>query len=189
LDCLCILRLCLLLSIFRRMIILCLCLVRRIVIGFKFLQSYFFQTIPMMIIQVTQNSEGSWEIMGFLSFLVSITIFFKNAGQVVIFFSHKIFDNLDVNLLPKEDDNAEVKKDKDAYFSLRNYLNDPDDQMLDDEGNTTLHQATKLEEIEMLKDHASVNPHMLFILNQMGLTPLDVAIIEDKTDRAEILLK
>jgi ankyrin repeat protein len=102
--------------------------------------------------------------------------------------SHRAFDNVESNLRPSLEQQR-LKKDRNAYFNLRSYLNEPDDQMMDDEGNTTLHQATRLDEIEILEHQATINPHMLFILNQMGMTPLDMAIFEGKKDRAELLLK
>lgn len=149
----------------------------------------FLQTIPMMIIQVTQNSQGGWEAIGVISFIISLMLFLKDTTQVVGFMSHRIFDNVESNLRPTIDEANRNRRDKNAYFNLRNYLNEPDDQMLDEEGNTSLHQATKLEELEHLETQATINPHMLFILNQMGMTPLDMAIFEGKNDRAELLLK
>ena len=103
--------------------------------------------------------------------------------------SHRIFDGVDSNIRPSINDNSNNARDKNAYFNLKNYLNDPDDHMLDDDGNTSLHQATRLEELDILENQATINPHMLFILNQMGMTPLDMAVFEGKNDRAEMLLK
>jgi hypothetical protein len=148
----------------------------------------FLQTIPMMILQVTQNNEDGWKAIGVISFLFALTLLVKDTTQVVVFISHRVFDGIESNLRPTIDENAR-NRDKHAYFNLKNYLNDPDDHMLDDDGNTSLHQATRLEELENLDSQATINPHMLFILNHMGMTPLDMAIFEGKNDRADILLK
>lgn len=148
----------------------------------------FLQNIPMMIVQVTQNNNDSWEVIGVISFFVAITLFIKDSFQVLVFISHRVFDGVESTLRPSEEENRN-RRDKNTYFNLRNYLNDPDDHMLDDDGNTSLHQATRLEEIDILENQATVHPHMLFILNQMGMTPLDMAIFEGKNDRADLLLK
>lgn len=149
----------------------------------------FLQNIPMMVIQVTQNSEGGWTAIAVISFLVSIALFLKDATQVVTFASHRMFDGIETPLRPTIDENDVYKRDKNAYFNLRSYLQEPDDHMMDEQGNTSLHQATKFEEIDILDNQATINPHMLFILNHLGMTPLDMAIFEGKSDRAELLLK
>ena len=149
----------------------------------------FLQNIPMMIIQVTQNSEGGWTAISVISFLVAITLFLKDATQVVGFASHRMFDAVESPLRPTIDENSLYKRDKNAYFNLRSYLQEPDDHMMDEQGNTSLHQATKFEEMDILDNQATINPHMLFILNHLGMTPLDMAIFEGKNDRAELLLK
>lgn len=148
----------------------------------------FLQTIPMMIIQVSQNNDDTWTGIAVISFLVSLVMLIKNGYQVTAFLSHRVFDGVESNMRPSLDEQR-MKRDKHSYFNLRNYLQDPDDHMMDDEGNTSLHQATKFEEIDLLDNQATINPHMLFILNQMGMTPIDMAIYEGKTDRAELLLK
>jgi hypothetical protein len=61
------------------------------------------------------------------------------------------------------------KKDRNSYFNLRSYLNETDDLMMYGEGNTILHQASRLDEIKILENQATINPHLLFILIQMGM--------------------
>jgi len=148
----------------------------------------FLEAIPMMIIQVTQNNDDTWTAISVISFISSLIILIKNGTQAISFLSHRVFDNVESNLRPSLDEQR-VMRDKNSYFNLRSYLQEPDDHMMDDEGNTTLHQATKFEELELLEMQANNNPHMLFILNQLGMTPLDMAIFEGKNDRAELLLK
>ena len=148
----------------------------------------FLQNIPMMTLQVTQNSEGGWTAIAVISFIIAISLFLKDATQVVSFTSHRLFDGIETPLRPTIDENA-ARRDKNSYFNLRSYLQEPDDHIMDDQGNTSLHQATKFEEIDILDNQATINPHMLFILNHLGMTPLDMAIFEGKNDRAELLLK
>jgi len=148
----------------------------------------FLQTIPMMIVQTTNNNNSKWEITGIISFLIAFLLLIKDGTQIIAFISHRVFDNVESTLRPTLDEQKN-KRDKNAYFNLRSYLNEPDDQMVDGDGNTSLHQATRLEEIEVLDTQATIHPHMLFILNQMGMTPLDTAIFEGKNDRADLLLK
>ena len=142
----------------------------------------------MMIIQVTHNNDDSWSVVAVISFLVSLTMLIKNGYQVISFVSHRVFDGVESNMRPNVEEQRQ-RRDKHSYFNLKSYLQEPDDHMMDDEGNTSLHQATKFEEMELLETQATVNPHMLFILNQLGMTPLDMAIFEGKNDRAELLLK
>lgn len=148
----------------------------------------FLQTIPMMSLQVTQNNDSEWTAIAVISFIISLAMLIKNGIQVIGFMSHRVFDGVESNMRPSLEAQR-AKRDRNSYFNLRSYLQDPDDHMLDDEGNTSLHQATKFEEMDLLDNQATINPHMLFILNHLGMTPLDMAIFEGKNDRAELLLK
>jgi len=42
--------------------------------------------------------------------------------------------------------------------------------------------------VGLLENHATQNPHMLFLLNNEGNTPLDSAIIQGETMKAEVLM-
>ena len=63
---------------------------------------------------------------------------------------------------------------------------DPNDEGIDEQGNTTLHQMTQ--DLFLLETQIDSMPHLLFMLNKHGLTPLDVAINEKEEDKAKLLI-
>ena len=119
--------------------------------------------------------------------LIQIGMMIKDVGYIVMLVTGKIFDGEAPHLRPKK--RVEKKYiDEESAFNLKNYLDDGDENT-DDNGNTSLHQATKVEEAGLLEVQAGQRPHMLFILNHQNFTPLDQAINESNTEKASVLLK
>ena len=112
----------------------------------------------------------------------------KNIIYFTVFVTQRGFDGLERKLRPRSLKSAPKIISQDAYYNLQNYLKDTADHPVDQEGNTTLHQATRYEEVGLLETHATQNPHMLFLLNNEGNTPLDTAIMQGDTQKAEILI-
>ena len=77
---------------------------------------------------------------------------------------------------------------RETSINIKNYLMDPIDDKVDDYGNTTMHQLTKFERMDDYKALIDNNPHLLFMLNKQGMTPLDVAINEQDEDKAKALM-
>ena len=142
-----------------------------------------------MIVQASNNADVGWSGPGYIAFGISFLLFVKDLALLVVFFTQRCFDGLDVWLRPGMRETIDGRRiERDVYFNLRGYLQDPDAQPLDEEGNTSLHQATRLEDPAELESQLAKNPHLLFMLNREGLTPLDVAVMEGNSARAELLI-
>ena len=151
----------------------------------------FLQALPQMIVQATNNSEVGWSGAAYFAFIFSFLLFLKDLVLMIVFFTQRIFDGLEVNMRPGLVSEATPdgrRAEREVYFNLRGYLQEPDAQQMDEEGNTTLHQATKLDDASYLETQVTKNPHLLFMLNKEGYTPLDVAIMEGNNQRAELLI-
>ena len=81
--------------------------------------------------------------------LIQIGMMIKDVGYIVMLVTGKIFDGEAPHLRPKK--RVEKKYiDEESAFNLKNYLDDGDENT-DDNGNTSLHQATKVEEAGLLE--------------------------------------
>ena len=52
---------------------------------------------------------------------------------------------------PGEGTKSFKKVDKDNAINIRNYLMDPNDEGIDDEGNTSIHQLTKNDDLALFE--------------------------------------
>ena len=67
---------------------------------------------------------------------------------------------------------------------------DPNDEGIDDEGNTSIHHLTKNnQDLENFGTQIQNQPHMLFMLNKQGLLPLDMTIAEKDEPRSLKLIE
>lgn len=71
-----------------------------------------------------------------------------------------------------------TKVDQEAYFNIRSYLVDPTDEIIDEDGNTSIHVFANSENLQEYGETLKNNPQMLFMLNKEGFSSLDVAIKE-----------
>lgn len=55
---------------------------------------------------------------------------------------------------------------RETSVNIKNYLMDPNDDKVDDDGNTTMHQLTKFEKLYDYQALIDSNPHLLFMLNK-----------------------
>ncbi len=76
-----------------------------------------------------------------------------------------------------------------ASFNISAYLNDQKDEGIDNEGNTPLHQAVKSEGFNEMETFITLSPHMLYLLNKSGCTPLCVSINEHQDQKAIALIE
>jgi len=82
-----------------------------------------------------------------------------------------------------------VKVAKEATLNIQAYLMDPNDEGVDEWGNTSVHQLTKVDHSEVqLEGRIKNQPQMLFMLNKDGYTPLDKAITEKDEQKARFLI-
>lgn len=101
----------------------------------------------------------------------------KDVTLLTLFIVRKFIDNSsNPELRPKFIGQIFSKISRETSLNIRNYLMDPAIDGVDDEGNTTMHQLTKFEHLQELDEQINNTPHLLFMLNKTGLTPLDVAI-------------
>ena len=73
-------------------------------------------------------------------------------------------------------------------MNIKSYLMDPVINGIDEEGNSSMHQLTKFEQLQDLEDQISSSPHLLFLLNKSGLIPLDLAITTKEDEKARLMI-
>lgn len=79
--------------------------------------------------------------------------------------------------------------EQEAYLNLRSYLVDPTEEIVDEDGNTSIHVSNHVENLEELGQMLKNNPQLLFMLNKEGLSSLDVAVKEQDNARAQFLIE
>ena len=82
----------------------------------------------------------------------------------IVFLSARLFDGVSSRMRPQRWKGS-VHGEQEVFFNLRSYYNEEGNCLLDDEGNTTMHQATRDEEPKVLENYASESPQLLFMLN------------------------
>lgn len=103
---------------------------------------------------------------------------------------NKYYDKLDKPFMRPEPKSVGVTQvDKEAYFNIRSYLIDPTDEILDEDGNTSIHLVANNDNIEEFASVLKNNPQMLFMLNKDGYSSLDVAVKEKDNERAAFLIE
>ena len=76
-----------------------------------------------------------------------------------------------------------------ASTNISNYLIDQKDVAIDENGNTSLHELAKHEgNLDELEAAVFNSPHLLFIINSDGCTPLDIAINQLHDTKAHFLI-
>ncbi len=142
-----------------------------------------------MIIQSSNNNLTEWSSVANFSFAMTILLFIKDATLLTLYMIRRFIDGASApELRPKATGQIFRKVSRENALNIRNYLMDPNDGAVDEEGNTTMHQLTKFEDVNDLQNQISSNPHMLFMLNKQGMTPLDIAINEKEEEKAKIFI-
>jgi len=105
------------------------------------------ENLPQLIVQGTNNNLTQWTVIARLSFASIVLLFVKDATLVTLYAIRKFIDHAsNPELRPKVVGQIFTKAKREASLNLRNYLVDPMDGM-DEDGNTTMHQLTKFEDI------------------------------------------
>jgi hypothetical protein len=120
---------------------------------------------------------------------MTIMLFMKDVTLLTLYAIKKFIDHAsNPELRPKTKGRMFSKIQRETSLNIRNYLMDPNDNIIDEEGNTTMHQLTKFEGILDLHNQIDTSPHLIFMLNKHGMTPLDIAITEKEEDKAKVLI-
>lgn len=151
---------------------------------------FFLENIPQIIIQVTINNNSIWDGPANFSFAMSILLFIKDVTLITLFFIKKFIDQTQEPLIrPLAEGKVLSKIEMEATNNISNYIIDQKDISMDEEGNTSLHQLTKFDALSDLETQVYQQPHLLFLLNKDGCTPLDLAINEQQYEKAVTLLE
>ena len=70
-------------------------------------------------------------------------------------------------------------------IAMKNYLLDPDSEIIDASGNTQLHLLAQNDEDVLSLPDLHNCPHRLFMLNNEGMTPLDICIQDEILDNLD----
>jgi len=143
-----------------------------------------------MIIQVTNNNNLGWTGIARLSFAVSVILFAKDVTEITIYVIRKFIDNKDnPDMRPAPSRAAAVKAaQRDIYLDITPYLLDPNDEGIDEDGNTSIHYLQKYDDLTNFDRQIKQQPHVLFMLNKAGLTSLDVSITEKELAKSKFLI-
>lgn len=132
-----------------------------------------------MIVQVTINNFQIWDGPAKFSFAMALLLFLRDVTLISIFFVKKFIDQTQEPLIrPQGAGRYMSRVEMEASTNISNYLLDQKDENIDEDGNTSLHQVTKMEGLQEMDMAAFASPHMLFLINKEGCTPLCIAINE-----------
>jgi hypothetical protein len=87
------------------------------------------------------------------AFLVSLTMFIKNMTILTIFAIRKFIDNKqNPQMRPSTQWRSLSRVEKEESVNIQHYLMDPNDEGIDEEGNTSIHYLSKFETISTYED-------------------------------------
>lgn len=125
----------------------------------------FFQTIPQMIIQSSNNNavtaaaqaaakvldknseeQFKWNGLATFTMILSVLMFVKNLSLIIVYVIRRFIDHReDPPMRPRTTGYNFSKVEKEAFAQIQGYLIDPHDDGVDNDGNTTVHQLLKTE--------------------------------------------
>lgn len=114
----------------------------------------------------------------------------KNSALIARYYINKLYENeAGAHMRPSGFSNNLSKVDKEAYFNIKSYLVDPSEEIIDEDGNTTIHLVAKNDNLAEFQTQLKNNPQFLFMLNKDGYTCLDMAIREKDMAKAAFLIE
>lgn len=120
---------------------------------------------------------------------MSLLILVKDICVLTIFVIKKFLEYQEKpQMRPQASKRSLSRIGRDTSMNISNYLLNLNDDFIDDEGNTSMHQLTKIEDIHDLDTLIELHPHLLFMLNNNGHTPLDIAISENDDEKTLLLI-
>lgn len=155
----------------------------------QIITEFLFENLPQLIIQSSNNNITKWSSISNFSFAMIIFVFIKDVALLTLFSIRKFIDNSsNPELRPKSISLVFSRINRETAMNIKSYLMDPVINGIDKEGNCSMHQLTKFEQLQDLEDQISSSPHLLFLLNKNGLTPLDVAINSKDDEKAKLMI-
>lgn len=104
--------------------------------------------MPQMIVQVTINNSSIWDGPAKFSFAMSILLFIRDVSLITVYFIKKFIDHSAEPIIrPQTEGKYMSRVEMDASTNITNYLLEQKDECIDENGNTLLHIATKIEGI------------------------------------------
>ena len=103
---------------------------------------FLFETLPQIIIQASNNNmHGSWPSAAKFSFAIAIILFIKDVTLLTMYIIKRFIDqSRNPTLRPTLDGNRMISRiQKEHQVNIKSYLMDPNDEGIDDDGNTTIH--------------------------------------------------
>ena len=81
-----------------------------------------------------------WSGIATWSFIMSIFLLVKNAIVITVFIIKRFIDNFDKpTMRPATDGRGISKIERETSVNIKNYLMDPNDEGIDEDGNTSIH--------------------------------------------------
>ena len=106
----------------------------------------FAHTVPMIIIQASNNNDSGWTGVAKAAMLVLALMLVKNLSLVTLYVIRKSIDGLvDPDMRPNTNYARVTRVELEAFNHIQSYLIDPHDDGCDENGNTTVHQLMRYE--------------------------------------------
>ena len=101
------------------------------------------------------------------SFIISIFLLVKDVTLITVFLIKRFIDHKEVSTMrPDGIPRSFQKVEKEQSMNIQHYLIDPNDEGLDDEGNTSVHSLTKHPDYSLYQKQVLACPQMMFMLNR-----------------------
>ena len=93
-----------------------------------------------------------WTGAARFSFAISILLFIKDITLITMYVIRRFIDHShDPKLRPSTEGKMISRIQREASMNIKSYLMDPNDEGIDEEGNTSIHQLTRNEDIYQLE--------------------------------------
>ena len=133
---------------------------------------------------------GSQGFVTYWSFIMSLFLLIKDVIIITLFIIRKYIEGRsDPKMRPALDSKSLTRIGRESTFNMKVYLMNANDDEIDEEGNTSIHCLSKFEDLSSYGGQVESQPHLLFMLNKAGFTPLDVAVAEQDEEKAFYLIK
>ena len=126
------------------------------------------------------NLNRYWTFGAVICILVNLILIIKNLGLIIAYIGVKS-KNSSASFRPESYETLfGIKLDRGCAETIEKILREDDGQIRDENGNTELHASVRDgKSPSEIEDQAKDKPHLLFVLNNRGQTPLDLAMEEE----------
>ena len=139
------------------------------------------QAFPQLIFQATNNETAGWNFFNTICVLVNLLIATKSLALILVYQMNKNMEGS--TFRPKSYTELHGHRlEMKSVGAMTKMLSGPASKALerDGAGNTALHNLVKSDcDADEIVELADREPHLLFVLNKKGQTPLDIIIEEE----------